>query len=200
MNPAHQDVLPAKTSTQDSLAASPGSAEQRRLPILAHRGGIETVIGLLIYSGGMCPKCGHGTRCTSKKWARCKKCGNRVARRDFPPNDQDQGSAPAQPRKEYKMMRCYQCGTAYVLYRRCECREPRDDESETALRAGDDSLHRVGRVLIESWERRIEALENRPMRTYSDEDLALGIQECLDDLRAQMGKHSTEPRSATAGS
>lgn len=55
----------------------------------------------------------------------------------------------------------------------------------------DDSVQRMGRVLVESWERRIEALENRPMRTYADQDLALGIQECLDDLRAYMEKHST---------
>lgn len=35
---------------------------------------------LLIASGSMCPKCGFGTRTTSKNWARCKKCGARVRR------------------------------------------------------------------------------------------------------------------------
>lgn len=42
--------------------------------------GIGTVIGLLLRDGAMCPKCGHGTRATSKRWARCKKCGERVQR------------------------------------------------------------------------------------------------------------------------
>jgi len=42
--------------------------------------GLGLVLGLLAASGAMCPKCGHGTRATSKKWARCKKCGERVER------------------------------------------------------------------------------------------------------------------------
>lgn len=42
--------------------------------------GIKLVFGLLMASGAMCPKCGFGTRVTSKKWARCKKCGERVER------------------------------------------------------------------------------------------------------------------------
>ena len=47
---------------------------------LAHKDGINLVLGLLMASGAMCPKCGFGTRVTSKKWARCKKCGERVER------------------------------------------------------------------------------------------------------------------------
>lgn len=47
---------------------------------LAHKTGIHLVLGLLVASGGMCPKCGFGTRVTSKNWARCKKCGERVRR------------------------------------------------------------------------------------------------------------------------
>jgi hypothetical protein len=47
---------------------------------LAHKDGIRLVFGLLMASGAMCPKCGFGTRVTSKKWARCKKCGERVER------------------------------------------------------------------------------------------------------------------------
>jgi uncharacterized protein (DUF983 family) len=38
----------------------------------------------LIFMGEMCPKCGHGTRVTSKRWAKCKKCGERVERRGLP--------------------------------------------------------------------------------------------------------------------
>jgi len=49
--------------------------------ILAHKTGIQVVVGLLVASGGMCPKCGYGTRATSKNWARCKKCGERIRRR-----------------------------------------------------------------------------------------------------------------------
>lgn len=47
---------------------------------LAHKDGIRLIFGLLMASGAMCPKCGFGTRVTSKKWARCKKCGERVER------------------------------------------------------------------------------------------------------------------------
>lgn len=47
---------------------------------LANRTGIAVVVTLLIGSGAMCPKCGHGTRATSKRWARCKQCGERVPR------------------------------------------------------------------------------------------------------------------------
>ena len=36
---------------------------------------------LLVGSGAMCPKCGYGTRATSKRWAKCKKCGHRVERK-----------------------------------------------------------------------------------------------------------------------
>jgi tRNA(Ile2) C34 agmatinyltransferase TiaS len=51
--------------------------------ILANRTGIAVVATLLMGSGAMCPTCGHGTRVTSKRWAKCKKCGERVARRDM---------------------------------------------------------------------------------------------------------------------
>lgn len=54
----------------------------RRHP-LATRTGINLMGALLMGSGAMCPKCCHGTRVTSKRWARCKKCGERVARRDM---------------------------------------------------------------------------------------------------------------------
>lgn len=64
------------------------AAHNRRSPVsggwgdrpLAHKDGIRLVFGLLMASGAMCPKCGFGTRVTSKKWARCKKCGERVER------------------------------------------------------------------------------------------------------------------------
>lgn len=46
--------------------------------------GLETVCTLLVYMGAMCPLCAHGTRVTSKRWAKCKKCGNRVERRKLP--------------------------------------------------------------------------------------------------------------------
>ena len=36
--------------------------------------------GLLMMTGAMCPKCGYGTRKTSKNWLRCKRetCGERL--------------------------------------------------------------------------------------------------------------------------
>lgn len=46
----------------------------------ANKKHLETFVGLLCFTGALCPKCGFGTRYTSKRWARCKKCGERVAR------------------------------------------------------------------------------------------------------------------------
>lgn len=37
-------------------------------------------LGLLVKQGAVCPACGYGTRATSKRWAKCKKCGERVRR------------------------------------------------------------------------------------------------------------------------
>jgi tRNA(Ile2) C34 agmatinyltransferase TiaS len=51
----------------------------RRYP-LATKTGIEMMFAMLLHDGAMCPKCGYGTKVTSKRWARCKKCGERVAR------------------------------------------------------------------------------------------------------------------------
>lgn len=49
--------------------------------VLAHRDGPALVVGLLVLMGAACTKCGHGTRATSKRWTKCKKCGERVRRR-----------------------------------------------------------------------------------------------------------------------
>lgn len=51
----------------------------RRYP-LATKIGIELMFAMLLHDGAMCPKCGYGTKKTSKRWARCKKCGERVVR------------------------------------------------------------------------------------------------------------------------
>jgi tRNA(Ile2) C34 agmatinyltransferase TiaS len=51
-----------------------------RANILATKDGVEALVALLLLDGSMCPECGHGTRATSKRWARCKACGARVAR------------------------------------------------------------------------------------------------------------------------
>ena len=51
---------------------------------LSHRDGLAFAVGFLVGTGAMCPKCGHGTRVTSKRWARCKRCGERVARGFIP--------------------------------------------------------------------------------------------------------------------
>jgi predicted Zn-ribbon and HTH transcriptional regulator len=52
--------------------------------ILATEGGPELVMALLIFKGAACPKCGYATRRTSKRWARCKRCNERVERRALP--------------------------------------------------------------------------------------------------------------------
>jgi tRNA(Ile2) C34 agmatinyltransferase TiaS len=43
--------------------------------------GIALAVGYFLFTGAMCPTCQVGTRVTSKRWARCKKCGGRVRRR-----------------------------------------------------------------------------------------------------------------------
>jgi predicted Zn-ribbon and HTH transcriptional regulator len=51
---------------------------------LATQEGLELFIAALVHSGAMCPKCGFGTRAKSKKWAVCKRCGERVERKPLP--------------------------------------------------------------------------------------------------------------------
>jgi tRNA(Ile2) C34 agmatinyltransferase TiaS len=51
---------------------------------LAHRAGIAAFFGALYHMGALCPKCESATRPTSKKWAKCKKCGERVERKELP--------------------------------------------------------------------------------------------------------------------
>ena len=51
---------------------------------LANLDHLEVFLRALVYKGAMCPKCGHATRVTSKRWAKCKKCGERVERRELP--------------------------------------------------------------------------------------------------------------------
>lgn len=52
--------------------------------VLSSESGLAVFIDMLLYKGAMCPKCGFGTRVTSKRWAKCKRCGERVARRELP--------------------------------------------------------------------------------------------------------------------
>ena len=71
----------------------------RRHP-LATATGINLMGALLMGSGAMCPKCCHGTRVTSKRWARCKKCGERVPRRKMEDVAAElRGSAPPRGRE-----------------------------------------------------------------------------------------------------
>lgn len=55
-----------------------------RIPILAHVDGIAAVLAVLAIKGDLCTKCGYATRYTSKNWAKCKQCGNRVPRQQLP--------------------------------------------------------------------------------------------------------------------
>jgi len=52
--------------------------------VLSHRRGLELFISALLHMGALCPQCGHGTRRTSKRWAKCKNCGQRIERRELP--------------------------------------------------------------------------------------------------------------------
>lgn len=64
-----------KTSRKDAKAQSLAG-----LYPLASKSGLAVFLGLLVASGAMCPKCGHGTRAVSKRWAKCTRCGERVQR------------------------------------------------------------------------------------------------------------------------
>ena len=50
---------------------------------LATESGIRLFLACLMAQGAMCPKCGHGTSVTSKRWAKCKSCGERVRRNEL---------------------------------------------------------------------------------------------------------------------
>ena len=50
---------------------------------LANKKHLTAFVVVLALMGALCPKCGFGTRKTSKNWARCKKCDHRVARRSL---------------------------------------------------------------------------------------------------------------------
>lgn len=62
---------------------------ERKHPLATERG-VLLFTGILVHMGAMCPKCGFGTRVTSKRWARCKRCGERCARRQLPDSAGDE--------------------------------------------------------------------------------------------------------------
>lgn len=54
------------------------------VPLLATQAGVDLMLHALAHMGATCPTCGYGTRVTSKRWAKCKRCGERVERRGLP--------------------------------------------------------------------------------------------------------------------
>lgn len=66
------------------MSARPAQAPAMPSHVLARRDGIALVLGALFHMGALCATCGHGTRVTSKRWATCKKCGERVRRAPLP--------------------------------------------------------------------------------------------------------------------
>ena len=66
--------IPSEKTTEDIVREHPLATQQ----------GLDMMLTLLVHTGAMCPKCGFGTRRTSKRWARCKKCGERVERKELP--------------------------------------------------------------------------------------------------------------------
>ena len=60
-------------------------SEKKLLPAtrqfcIADKPNLINLFALLMIDGAMCPKCGYGTRKTSKNWRRCKRpeCGERI--------------------------------------------------------------------------------------------------------------------------
>lgn len=65
-------------------ADHPHAPLTRNREFLANKRGISLVVALLLHTGALCAKCGYGTRVTSKRWAKCKRCGERTERRPMP--------------------------------------------------------------------------------------------------------------------
>ena len=42
---------------------------------LARLDGLAIFCAILAEAGAACPDCGHGTRATSRRWAKCPECG-----------------------------------------------------------------------------------------------------------------------------
>jgi hypothetical protein len=53
---------------------------------LATKPGILGLFAILLQNGDMCPKCGYGTRVINKRWNKCKRCGEKVARPEIDNN------------------------------------------------------------------------------------------------------------------
>jgi hypothetical protein len=66
---------------------------------IADRPNFENLIALLLLDGSMCPKCGYGTRKTSKYWRQCKQCGERIhlipVGKEFVGSSADKSGLPA---------------------------------------------------------------------------------------------------------
>jgi uncharacterized paraquat-inducible protein A len=54
------------------------------MKLLAHKDGLGLVLGALLRQGALCPKCSFATRVTSRQWATCKRCGEKVKRKQLP--------------------------------------------------------------------------------------------------------------------
>ena len=76
-----REMFRRRFGTPEGARGPEMSSDLLRSHPLATKTGINLMGALLMGSGAMCPKCCHGTRVTSKRWARCKKCGERVERR-----------------------------------------------------------------------------------------------------------------------
>lgn len=71
--------LPFMAADGEAMTIKPPAALLLAHP-MAHKDGPALICAILLRDGSMCPVCGFGTRATSKKWARCKRCGERVER------------------------------------------------------------------------------------------------------------------------
>lgn len=58
--------------------------------VLSSQDGLSLFMSMLVVDGAWCVDCGFGTRMTSRAWARCRKCGQRVPRlSSLTPDEQD---------------------------------------------------------------------------------------------------------------
>lgn len=48
----------------------------------ANRSHLSLLVAIMVHMGALCDACGTGTRATSKRWAKCLKCGKRIERKD----------------------------------------------------------------------------------------------------------------------
>lgn len=147
--------MKAKGMTRQSRTGEPSgergemdyAQEVTRTHPLATKQGLELFCALLTVSGAMCPKCAYGTRVVSKKWAKCKKCGEKVARVAM--EDIELVETPSSKRRVEEWKKCY------------EHERQKREAAELSLKALREEAERLRGLLREAFNAPMEGPESR---------------------------------------